>query len=201
MKRTAFVYKIHFELDRWQSLRVVEPRLEANGDLLLNGRKRKNAWVPPRVEVEDVEKEKGDLYWMPPNTLVVRPRAKKLFEEDYYFDAEYLPLEFDEEELYALNFTGCFACLNREKSDLDINPENGEVTGIKKYVFYPHRFSFTTVFKIPELNGLESFCYEGIKDEDQEFRFRVEQCLIRGLHFEKVFSFPSRAVYRDHQLR
>jgi hypothetical protein len=193
---TIIVYKITFDIDRYRTLIVKDTRFGPDADFLLNGWKKADTWIAPKVVCPDPQKELGDFYFLPPSSIVVRPRAKKLFQKECYFEAEYLPLDYEGEELFALNFLACRTALNADESVLEKNPAGGEVIKIIKYVFYPHRFCDTSVFKIPEMNGIETFCYEGRWNREFGFRNRVLTRHLKGLLFEPIYEFPTSKLWR-----
>jgi len=109
------------------------------------------------------------------------------------FEAECLPLDFSEEQLTAFNFTANVNGLDEDNSEFESDPSSGEIAKITKYAFFPRRIVTheSTVFKIPQMNGVETFCLEGIRDKNLEFRYAVESKNLKGLEFEKVFEFKS----------
>lgn len=193
MKKTITIYKITFDTEHCRTLSLCPGEESKNPDILLNGRKRLSNWIAPMVYCPDPEKTVGDFYLLPPSTIVPRSRAYKLLNKTNYYIAEELPLEFNEENVVALNFTANVNCFDKENAEYKTDPLTGKISSIKKYAFHPRRVVYTesTVFKIPEMDGIETFCYEGVRDRDLEFRYRVESKKLQGLLFEKVFEFSS----------
>jgi len=189
------IYQVHFKARKYRTLEIRDERFGPDQDWLLNGRKREDSWPCPRVVCPNPEKEPGDFLWMPPNSLVVNQRIADILNQDTYFDAEFLPLDYDNgQKLYALNFLTCTPCLDLEESKVKRDPETGEVTEIIEHAFIPHRLLYWTVFKIPERNGLDIYCYNGLRDRGEHFYDCVNQNKLTGLRFEKVWEFPSFMV-------
>jgi hypothetical protein len=187
--RPTIVYKVTYDSERYQTLAPVDKTIDVDKAFLFDGSKKEGTWEPPEVYCPDPEKERGDFYMLHPSFFILRPRAQRLFKW-YYFDAEWLPMEYGGEKLIALNFTSCITMLDKDNAVYEKDPETGEITAIHKYAFHIKRVSDSTVFKIPELDSRDIFCYEGFKDRKDEFRHRVISRDMKGLLFNPVWTGP-----------
>jgi len=193
VKSVISIYKVTFDTARFRTLSLRPEEQSQHPDMLLNGRRLAATWVASKVYCPDPEKPAGDFYYLAPQTIVLRPRAYKLLNTTNYYYAEELPLDFPEERLVALNIMPNINCFDRSAAEFETDPSTGKITAITKYAFHPRRVIYmeTTLFKIPEMDGVETFCHEGVRDRELGFRYRVEKSKLQGLQFEKVFEFPS----------
>jgi hypothetical protein len=179
------VYKFSFDTQNFRSLALApdqDPSLIA-----FNGSQRQETWQPLKVQCPDSAKPLDDFYGLHPSCLVARPRAKKLLGAGY-FEAEYLPLIFDDEPLFIINFTACRTILDVENSQVERDPATNQICRIRNYAFHPRRFPRSSVFKIAECDSQEMFCYRGVKDAKDEFYNRVHSRKLTGLIFEEVWT-------------
>jgi len=188
--RPTIVYKITFDTENFQTVALKDATVDVNKHYFLDGSTKKDEWITPEVYCPNPEKEPGDFTMLHPSFLILRKRAKKLL-RGFYYNAENLPVSSENETLTAVNFTECLNLFDRNNAEFERDPETNKIAAITKYAFHIRRFSESTVFKIPQRNGVDIFCYEGIKDPDQEFKHRVEKSKLRGLVFEKVWEGPS----------
>ncbi len=119
---------------------------------------------------------------------------KDLFDSSYYLKVEQLPVETPEETMWLLNFTGCYNAFKKDEAEFETDPQTGDIIKINKYAFIPRRLSASTVFKIPEMNSIETYCYEGLYDPEEEFWYNVTDNKLSGLVFEKIWKFPILSV-------
>ena len=86
-----------------------------------------------------------------------------------------------------MNVTDCINALDTNNSEYDTYL-NGQISNIKRYSFFKNRFSESSIFKIPETNKVEVYCYSGVKDSVDEFYSAYNnQTEVKGLEFEKIF--------------
>ncbi len=101
---------------------------------------------------------------------------------------EILPLPFNGHEYGILNITDCVNCLDDVRSEWVLGKDTGKRIRIERYVFFPDRFSESTLFKIPETRRGQLLTVEGVADPEQEFKPTVEKLGLTGLKFEPLWS-------------
>lgn len=184
----ANIYKITFDTEHYRTLKCIDSVPENH--FLINARSREEDWKTVNLAWENEDKPEADFSLLPPNAFVVKESIKEILLKKFYFHAEYLPVNVGANNYYIINFRNCAPALNLEKSKLVRNKDTNEIISIKKYSLLVNRLTPGTVFKIVEMKGLETFCYQYCLDIDREFIFGYEQRYKwSGLLFERVFSF------------
>lgn len=188
-------FRIDFEAGKYQTLRLKGYNPGSEPDVLLNGRRFSDKWKAPKVEVANPEKERADFLWLPPNTLVARQHVAKVLDRTLIYQMEWLPLDFKEEKLVAINPRTCAPCLDLNNSVVERDPATNKITAIKEYAFIPYRVPGITLFKVPQLNGLENYCHSGYRAPEDDFKATVHRNDFTGLRFTEIWRCRTEDVF------
>ena len=194
LPETCF-FRAEFESGKYQTLRLKGYIPGSEPDVLLNGRRFSEKWKAPCVEVTNPELERGDFMWLPPNTLVARKHVARILDRTLIYQMEWLPLDFKEEKLIAINPRTCAPCLDLENSVVERDSETNKITAIKEYRFIPHRVPGITLFKVPQLNGLETYCHSGYRALEDDFKATVQRHNYTGLRFTEIWRCRTADVF------
>ena len=189
----AYIYKITADTENYRTLHCIDDIPDSY--FLINGRTREKEWKKAELVWDTTEKPEADFTLLLPNAFVINHYVKEILLKQYYFKAEYLPVLIEGKEYFVINFRDCVPALNTEVSKINRNKETGEIISIKKYSFIINRLPPGTVFKILEMQGLETYCYQYVIDIDREFIFGYRSYRWSGLLFEKIYSFPRPNIY------
>ena len=99
-------------------------------------------------------------------TLVLSPKAYRLFKDSLQNEGEFLPVEIDNETYYIYN---CFSWGEVNSEASHFNNEEGMRAGLKYLEFKPSA-SERLVFKAKEEGGLTLFCSERFKHLTESFQ-------------------------------
>ena len=183
------VYKLRADVNKFQSVYLVEPDLWTLEQGTFDGRPRLEEWSPPEVYVLHPKLKRGDFLsfgsWA--GTIIVTPSVRDQLADLLEMSCECLPLRFGNEELYLVNVTECINALDEANSKRDIYPD-GSPGRILEFAFHARRFTETPLFKSPETCKGDILTVEGMKDADDEFKGRVERLGLTGLVFDKLWS-------------
>ena len=180
------VFRITTDVDRFQYFLT-----ENRGDeelLEMDGTPGAEKWSPPPVFIYMPKHEPGDFFNFGGGILISSPMATEALRYHLQMAGELLPLPYAGETYTLLNVTECIECLDQERTKWQIGRTTGKRVGIRRYSFYPDRFSESDIFKIPHTSKAEILYVEGLKDQEDSFRYAVEAAGLRGLRFEEVWS-------------
>jgi hypothetical protein len=153
----------------------------------MDGTSRKDEWVPPPVFILYPKRRRGSFFQFGSSVLITPPDVTYILQGHFEMAGELLPLPHEGEVFTVLNVTECINVLDHERTEWAINPETGSKMRPVRYAFHPHRFTETTLFKIPETARAEIFVVEGLQDPEDEFRYVVEKEGLEGIIFEEVW--------------
>ncbi len=180
------VYRLRNDVNRYQHFL----RDDTGDDVVVldpDCRPRAGTWSPPPVIVLDPFLEEGDFYQFDPGILITSPRATDVLRGELELAGELLPLPYKGKEYTVLNVTECIDCLDQEGSKW-LRTSLGEEIYPLEYSFHKHRFTESSLFKIPETHKSEILVVEGLKDPEDEFRYIVESAGLKGLIFQEIWS-------------
>lgn len=178
------VYRIRADVTNYQGFYVTDEKVlkdRATSPTQLLGRPRLPTWTPPEVYIAYPLLIAGDFYDLNlSGQLILSPLCKDGWAiQRFLGDAgEMLPIFHEGREYKMLNVLECINCLDREKSEWKIYP--------KKLVFYPNRFAYSSIFKIPELLGA-NLTIDRDGDPENDFKAAYDHYGLTGLVFEPVW--------------
>lgn len=179
------VYRVNFDLARFQSLHVDDERVDV-AQLRLDGDPMGASWRPPRTYVDDTLRERGDfMHLFGASAIVCSARAVRVL-EDLPVAVELLSVKLDEETLTLVNVVERRNCLDHEATRWS-RAQDGTPLFPERYSFHPRRLPGSTLFKIPETAAAEVLCHEGALDPVDEFKHAVEYHELTGLRFEELW--------------
>jgi hypothetical protein len=155
--------------------------------LRFDGTSKREIWVPPEVYLLRPPAMEGDFYgleWAP--VFAIEHGVLDAVDEFVGMAGELLPLlPYEGKEYSLLNVTECVNALDHERTEYAYGKTSGEPLFIERYVFHPRRFTESSIFRLPDPPRI--FCYEGLKDPEEEFKPFVEMNGLRGLMFREVW--------------
>ena len=123
----------------------------------LRYRQRGDPWSPLWMYLISTDIKEGgkprlvaDMPWHGSSVLIVKKRALEVLGPVLGADAEVLPLDCDEEELWLVNPWRVVDALDEERSTVRRFTDGG-VMGVDKLVFWPQRVVGLRCFRIPQL--------------------------------------------------
>jgi hypothetical protein len=147
----------------------------------------KASWKPPEVYIYQPKLKQGDFFNFTSNLLIANTKAIKILASHFEMAGEILPLYHEGIEYGVVNILECINCLNKNKTEWEIDEETGDKAWIDKYAFHPERFSESSLFKIPETSRGEILLVEGLLAPEEEFRYLVKEAGLEGLKFEELW--------------
>ena len=134
---------------------------------------------------------KENFFYLSPGTLVFDHEVYKSdLGEILARSGELLPakVELPEEDVFILNTTTCYNCLDIKKSKLRKTPDGTVVIQIFEHVFHSDRIGIETLFKIPETKATTIYTVTGLDNDRDEFYTLYKESGFTGLKFEEVWS-------------
>lgn len=180
------VFRVRLDVNRYQSFYPV--REDEWYKLNMDCAQRKQ-WVPPSVYVLHPKLIAGNFYQYDGSTLITDSNATEHLRDYLEMAGELLHLPHQEESYTLLNVLECINALDEERTHWIYGETTGAKIKIEQYHFHPNRFGESVLFKIPETSRAEVLLVEGMRDEEEEFRYIVEQNNLRGLLFEEIWSY------------
>lgn len=144
-------------------------------------------WIPPPVFIFEPKLKAGDFFQFSSSVLITSPRATELLRTHLEMAGELLPLPYQGQEFTLLNITECINCLDYQNSEWVTDEQTGTALWLKKYAFHRHRFTESSLFKIPETSRSEILLVEGLHEPEEEFRAIVQREHLEGLIFEELW--------------
>jgi hypothetical protein len=175
-------------VNNYQTVLPSEEGIWATGLLTFDCDLKGQNWTPPAVYVLNPKRTLGNFFHLCPGALVFDGVALDRLRDLIEMSGEILPLAFGKSTLYVVNVTECVNALDDEKTGWVIADETGSRIGIQSHAFHAGRLTESPLFKIPETSRAEIYTVAGRMDSDDEFKGRVEQCGLKGLIFEEVWS-------------
>lgn len=183
------VYRVRVDVNRFQYFLPEDSSIYSTDRLRFDATPMAEDWVPPPVYIYTPTHKRGNFFdFCSYRALVLDEIAKSAMPDIIEMSGELLPLPHKGELFHALNVTACFNVLDEERTEWIIGEKSKSRIGIKKYAFHPHRFAQIPLFKIPETCRGEILALEGMTDEEDEFKRRVERLGLTGLTFQEIWS-------------
>ena len=182
------VFRIVLDVNHYQSLLVEDDSIWRTNELVFDASPKQNGWKPPGVYVLHPLLKRGNFFHFCAGAFACDRTALGATQDLLERSAELLPIGHKGERLYVVNVTECIAVLDEERTRWIYGETTGMPIRIDRYCFHPRRLTETPLFKIPETARGEIFTVEGMKDPEDEFKYRVEQAGLQGLVFEEVWS-------------
>ena len=151
---------------------------------------KRSIWVPYEVYNSDPKIKVKNFYSLGTySALMFDEYALEVCRTVFEMAGEILPIKVErEKELYLLNVLECMNGLDYEKTIWDYY-NDGTKGRILKFGFRPERvINEASIFKIPEENSADIFCYSDVKDPEDEFYHIYHQHKLTGLIFEEVYN-------------
>lgn len=144
-----------------------------------------NRWVPPRVrlltELHRQQLQRGDLPWYSSYVMTVTRRARTVLEEIVANDAEFLPLECEEEELWLMHPWRSVHALDAAGSDFALLP-SGRIREVTRYAFLEARIQKLACFIDQRLPG-RLFVTDAVVTA-------INNAKLTGTSFQEVWKSP-----------
>jgi hypothetical protein len=164
------------------------PDMEKVSSPKMDGLPLPHAWEPPPFFILKPNLKKGNFVcWFGCSGLLifdnlVRNKLLELFE----MSGELFRFHYKNESFTLFNPLNVLDVLDDRRSEIKRLPSGG-IYEIKKYAFHEHRLTEIPIFKIPE-EKTSLFTIEGMKNPEDEFKYRVESLGFTGLKFKEVWS-------------
>ena len=147
-----------------------------------DGTRVRKAWKPLEVYVREPRLIKPEI-WPLVNTFALERDAAVILQLPLDQSCEQLVLPFEGRKLIVMNVTYVLECLDTKKSVFDPDLPHD----IDEFVFHADRLDYS-LFKIPQ-NSYMTFTVEGLASPDDEFKPLVEKHGLKGVRFQKVWSW------------
>lgn len=181
------VFKVDFDVDRFQSLDTQEPGHWLELEHPFECEPMLERWKPPAMCLVNPVRRAPDLWYVGTEAAIAASaKAFKHIQKQFSMAGECLPLPAEGQQLTLLNVTECVNCLDHERSRFFSGRSGSKLIPLK-YAFHKDRFGKSSIFKIPEMNGI-ILCLERDGDPGSEFKAAVEQHRLVGLTFEQLWN-------------
>lgn len=169
---------------------VNDERSPAKKDIVYSlgiGKKFNGKWVTPKLRIYNPLEKKPNFYYFASGSFVVDEKTCDIFQSIFEMAGELLPVNCTDFKGYLLNITQCVNCLDHDFCEYEKDSDTGEDLYLKKVVFQKSMIPESTLFKIPEDNGVDIFTTEGMGIRE-EFKEMYEKHKMKGLKFELIWS-------------
>jgi hypothetical protein len=143
------VFEVIPDSNHYQSLLPEDRQIWSRKELDFDGTPRAAVWKPPPVFCLYPKLKKGDFLSLGAGRIVTTPQATEKVRTFFEMAGEILPLPYEGEEYSVLNITECINCLDADRSEWLVTA-TGVRALLKTPVFYPDRFTESSIFLIPE---------------------------------------------------
>ena len=185
------IYKLKFDVNKYESFEVNEP-VTAEFYQKFDGSSLKDKWKKLKVRRMEPEKrlDLGDAPGFV--TPVFNVKARNVLAPLIEGHVEYLPLDLDGTEYYAVNVLTVIDAIDYEKSEY-VKFSNGRIMCFEEYSFIRDKLKGINIFKIPDERRGFAFVSEAFKDaiEDNQLRGFKLEC-VWELHDECMHFLESR---------
>jgi hypothetical protein len=183
------VLRIEVDVNEYQSVYLSDADAWSLDQMTFDCSPRLDGWDAPEVYVLHPKKKRGDFFGFGEGigTIVITESTRDKLADLLEMSAECLPLRCGNETLYVVNVIECVNALDESRSKRDVYPD-GSPARILEFAFHSRRFTETPLFKIPETCKIHILTIEGMKDQDDEFKGRVESLGLQGLEFDLLWS-------------
>ncbi len=150
--------------------------------------RRAATWIAPKVYIPHPELKQGDFSDLNrTGQLVLSTELRcRVAAEGFFLDAgELLPLEHQGKQYTLLNVVSAINCLKHQECQWSARSDTGTAVPVN-LVFYPDRFQYSSIFKIPELRTV-NLVLERDGDPENEFKAAYELSDLTGLKFELLW--------------
>ena len=151
-------------------------------------RPKLETWSPLPIYIWNPKLQLGNFFSLCSGAFVADSEALSHLRDVLEMAGELLPLRHQGKEFILSNILECANCLDQSRTQWVVDNQTGLRVRIAKYEFIKSRFSESTLFKIPETAAGEILTVTGLKDADDEFKYRVEHSRLTGLVFEEIWS-------------
>ena len=163
-----------------------------------DGRSKADGWIPIKMKKEYIKKNLILPNYIPyfcGEFPIIDREGKDVLHDLIEGNAEFLPLEYDERDCYALNITRFINCLDRNKGNFKIR-DDGRISWVYEYAFYEEKIGDIGIFKINDYPCSSIFVTD-------KFRDRVIENNLTGFCFELVWDGgkkveKSKSTYGDN---
>lgn len=180
------VFKINTDSNNVQ---LVQPVVEKDLEFFkFDCESRLPSWNSLEVYIHNPKTQPKDFYSMPSGILVCNQRVLDVCLDLFEMAGEILPIQVERSglELYILNVLQCENVLDYERTIWDYYP-SGRKGRILDYKFIKSRIgNESTIFKIPETDSIDIFCFADVKDREDEFYYIYHDNNLTGLIFEEI---------------
>lgn len=122
--------------------------------------------------------KQGDFFYLASNILVFNQKVFDSLGDLIQFSGEIIPIQVNNEKLFALNVLKVLDCLDIKKSDISYFPE-GNIMWVKNYVFLENCIGDSHIFKIKGVELKDIFVSEVFKKSVEEFD-------LQGIQFKNL---------------
>jgi hypothetical protein len=151
------------------------------------GKSAANRWIPPHVrllhEDEGQHLRPADMPWCNSSVIAVTERARPVLEELLAGDAEFLPLDCDEEQLWLVHPWRIVDALDEERSELERFTSSDRVMTVTRYVFREAALGGVACFKVPQMIA-PMFVTEGVVAA-------IRGNGLTGVRFQRLWQSPA----------
>lgn len=153
------------------------------------GRPAQGRWVPPRVrlltEWQNERYRHADLPWYSGYVMAVTHRARTVLEDIVADDAEFLPLECEEEDLWLMHPWRSVFAFDATKSDFRLLP-SGRINEVIRYAFLEESIRELTCFTDQRLPA-RLFVTDAVVTA-------INNAGLTGMSFQQVWKSSLRSV-------
>jgi hypothetical protein len=182
------VFRVSLDVNHYRRFLPTDSGVFATGVFEMACQNKLPVWRSPPVYVFNPMLKAGNFYHLCSGAFVVDPVGLETLRTILEMAGELLPLPHGGSVFHLMNVLECVNCLDQEKTQWVYGKRTNARIGIKEYHFHAHRFSESTLFKIPETARGELLTVSGLKDPDDEFKSVVEREGLEGIIFEEVWS-------------
>ena len=174
------IFKLNFDVDNFEILEVCEP-VDIEFYRMFDGTSLKSGWKKLKVRRMEPEKqlELGDAPGFV--TPIFNEKALKILSPLIDDQVEYLPLDLDGIEYYAVNVLAVVDAVDYEKSKI-VKFSSGRIMCFEEYSFIRDKIQGINIFKIPDEREGDAFVSETFKNavEDNQLRGFKLECVWEG---------------------
>lgn len=182
------VFRVSLGVNNFQGFLPTDSNIWKTDILNMNCKPKVKVWSALSVYISHPVLERGNFFSLCSGAFVTDIEATKKLRTHLEMGGELLPINHKGETFHLFNTLECVNCLNDEATSWVYGEKTRAKIRIAKYQFFPDRFSESTLFKIPETCLGEILTVSGIKDREDEFKWRVEDSGLTGIKFEELWS-------------
>jgi len=182
------IFKVQDDTNNIQIVQPVDHSLITIEFLTFDGESRLQDWEDLMVYIYNPQKKPENFYRLTSGILVFDEKALEACRTVFEKAGEILPIQVERgPKLYILNVLECVNILDYNRTKWDYYPRTGRKGRILEHKFYENKIrNESTIFKIPEENKIDIFCYTDERDEDDQFYHLYHKHKLTGLIFEEI---------------